>query len=176
MKLTLADWVLLAVLAGWWIVSLFGQWRNSRVSAIKSRDFLHLIPNWRFFAPVPVRRDFHLEYRLRVPNSEVTPWMRIPLSDERGLRRAFWNPRKRLRKAFSTSVRRLTDVLREHGYYRAATSISYLHLLHVAQHFSANVGAHALQFRIVSCQDLAPNQRVRLIFTSTWHAQPPVLA
>jgi hypothetical protein len=34
--------------------------KYARVSAIKSRDIFHLIPIWRP-APVPVRRDFHLE-------------------------------------------------------------------------------------------------------------------
>jgi hypothetical protein len=172
MNLTLIDWLLLAVFVGWWTISLFGQLKQPQVSAIKSKDLLHLIPSWRFFAPVPVRRDFHIEYRLRAQNSDLTRWMRIPLSAEKDFLCALWNPGKRLRKAFSTSVRRLTGTLRQNGYYAAATSLAYLHLLYYVQHITANTEGRALQFRIISCQDLAHDQHVRLIFTSSWHAQP----
>jgi len=161
--------IVLAAFSGWLLLSVAGQFKRPALTAIRYRDVLHLIPNWRFFAPVPARRDYHLEYRLRNAQSQPTRWKRVELLSRRTHWCFFWYPEKRLRKSFNTSVRRLTRIRREYGYDSAARSLAYLHLLNFLQS-NAQLKGEALQFRIITCQDFAPAP-LRLVFTSNWHKQ-----
>src|SRR6266568_2610173 len=106
MDMNFADAALLCFFIGWWLVSLVAQWKHERLTAIRSKDLLHLLPNWRFFAPVPARRDYHLEYRLRTVGSQLSRWTRIQILPRRTNRCVLWYPEKRQRKAFNTLIRR----------------------------------------------------------------------
>ena len=138
---------------------------------MRSFDCLHLIPNWRFFAPIPAKKDYHLEYRLKLGESNTTRWERIELVAQRNFWSMFWYPSKRLRKAFNTSVRRIKRRLSDSGFDSASRSVSYLHLLNYLQNSVLINNAKALQFRIISQQDFAKNRKPRLVFTSDWHIQ-----
>jgi hypothetical protein len=141
------------------------------MAKLKSKDALHLVPNWRFFAPVPARRDYHLEYRVKTTDLQITRWKRIAFYKERTLLSLVWYPDKRFRKAFNTSVRRITRSVRDHGFETAARSLSYMHLLNYLQARHLAKSARQLQYRIVSSQDFADDPRIRLVFTSSWHQQ-----
>lgn len=169
--MTRCDVTLLALFGVWWIISVAGQWKGPRVSAIKAKDVLHLIPNWRFFAPSPARRDYHLEYRLKTAESQTTGWKRPKLTRNRSYWCMIWNPQKRIRKAFSTSVRRIAGHMRTQGFDGAARGLAYMHLLNYLQHRPAAAKGRQLQFRIVASQDFADDVRTRLVFTSSWHIQ-----
>ena len=53
---------------------------NGTIKSLRYRDILHLIPSWRFFAPTPGCRDYHLELRIR-KRGETDPdiWRRVLL-------------------------------------------------------------------------------------------------
>jgi len=165
------DITLIAFFSLWWVISAVGQRKGPDVSAIKAKDILHLIPSWRFFAPSPARRDYHLEYRLKTFESEITHWRRVMLSCDRSLWCMVWNPQKRIRKAFTTSVRRITRLMRAHGFEVAARSLAYMHLLNYLQNRHAAAKGNQLQFRIVAAQDFADEVRISLVFTSSWHVR-----
>lgn len=164
------DVALIIIFTFWFLLSLLLQWQKKVITKIRSKDLLHLIPNWRFFAPTPARKDYHLEYRIKLKDSKVGIWKRIEFSKQRNYWCVLWYPDKRFRKAFNTSVRRITRMLYEHGYDSTAKSIAYLHLLNYLQNNNVVEIIEALQFRIISQQDFASDRKPRLVFTSNWHA------
>jgi hypothetical protein len=157
------------IFATWFLLSLIGQSKADWMRSLKARDVFHLIPNWRFFAPIPARRDYHLEYRTKGDSPQVTPWSRIDLVNHRRVWCVIWNPTKRIRKSFNTQVRRLTRVLAAGGRARATQSLAYLSLLNHVQHSTAIRNVQILQFRIVTTQDFASDAIIRLVFKSDWH-------
>jgi hypothetical protein len=161
--------IVVAVFSVWWLLSVASQFRLPVVQRMKQRDVFHLIPNWRFFAPVPARRDYNLEYRFLDQHGRITRWTRAPLIGARTTLCLVWYPAKRIRKAFNTSVRRLTRRMSKDGRDAAAHSLAYLGMLNYLQHLEALAGTRALQFRILTSQDFAAHPRPRLVFTSDWH-------
>jgi hypothetical protein len=163
------DIAVVVLFSVWATLSVLSQFRPAWLQRLKSKDLLHLIPNWRFFAPRPARRDYHLEYRLRDRTSGLGRWARVRIIHPRTLRCAVWHPEKRRRKTFNTLIRRLMRVSVDRGPQQAGRSISYLTLLNFVQRRHAPAG-HQVQFRIVTAQDFCPARPVRLAFTSDWHA------
>lgn len=160
--------VLCGIFFSWWVLSAAGQSKARMMSTIRSYDLFHLIPNCRFFAPVPARRDYHLEYRTRTENGCHSRWQRVVLLDERRWWTSFWNPKKRLRKAFNTAVRRIARNRKNWGDKSAKQSLSYIQLLiFVTKMVSGQAGD--VQFRILSASDFAEEPSLRLNFISDWH-------
>jgi hypothetical protein len=162
--------LLIAIFAIWAFLSAASQFKVRWIRSLQTRDVFHLIPNWRFFAPVPARRDYHLEYRTKKGSRNITRWKRIDLKYNRGRWCAVWNPNKRFRKSFNTQVRRLTRILSTGGRVAASHSLAYLTLLSYLQHMVDAQPNSVLQYRIVTCQDFAPKPILKLVFTSDWHA------
>jgi hypothetical protein len=170
MHLAITEWILAAVLFGWGLISLLNQFRHPATAGIRRHDLFRLTPSWRLFAPVPARRDYHLEYRLMTSAAEVTHWQRVILSPERRTWRFLWNPKKRPRKAFYSAVKRITRGVRS-GQTDVSNSMSYLQILHLLQHSELAGKSRRLQFRIISAQDYARDQKRRIVFISSWHAR-----
>jgi hypothetical protein len=164
--------IALAVLFGVWAaLSGLSQLRPAWLQRLKSRDLLHLIPNWRFFAPNPARRDYHLEYRTLAAGGAPRRWQRVQTIARRSISCALWHPAKRRRKAFNTLIRRLMRAAIDWGPQGAGRSVAYLTVLN---HVQRKAGAREpVQFRIVTAQDFCAARPVRLAFTSDWHAPPP---
>jgi hypothetical protein len=161
--------VLGGVFFGWWALSIGGQSKARIMNKIRAYDLFHLIPNCRFFAPVPACRDYHLEYRIRAQNGEHSRWERIVLLEERCWWTSFWNPRKRLRKAFNTAVRRIARSRKDWGDRSASQSLSYIQLLIFVTKMAAGHYQNHVQFRILSSSDFAEEPSLRLNFISDWH-------
>jgi hypothetical protein len=159
------------VFTAWAALSGLSQLRPAWLQRLKSRDLLHLIPNWRFFAPNPARRDYHLEYRTLRAGGAPGRWQRVPTIARRSIISIVWHPAKRRRKAFNTLIRRVMRAASEWGQHRAGRSIAYLTVLNHVQR-TAGV-CEPVQFRIVTAQDFCAARPVRLAFTSDWHAPPP---
>jgi hypothetical protein len=153
----------------WWILSLLGQARTPLMSRLRSRDVFHLIPTWRFFAPAPARRDYHVEYRTMSRKGRISKYVRVPMVNDRTWLSAVWYPSKRRRKAFNTSVRRIVRCRSRFGGDAALRCVAYLHLLNHLQGLCLHTGDYALQFHIISAADFADDPRVRLVLKSDWH-------
>lgn len=169
MNVTIADIVIGSVFAVWLLVSIAGQWKFALMSRLRTVDFLHLIPNWRFFAPRPSRRDYHLDFRVQIGPKQTTRWTRLPMNAQRRLTSTIWYPEKRVRKTFNTAVRRIIRRLRASGPDAVAQSLAYLQLLHYVQNHPELPEGCWTQFRIVSSQDYAVDTRPRTAFVSPWH-------
>lgn len=153
----------------WWILSFISQ-LNEKVRKIFNRNIFHLIPNYRFFAPLPISRDYHLEYRvLKASSLRPTKWNRIQFYSERSTLSAIWYPDKRKRKAFNTYAKRIILLLRSYSIESAKRSISYRHLLIYLQNISRGKNSVGLQFRIISERSLDKEPGQRLVLISDWH-------
>src|ERR1700733_14202562 len=110
------DVALILLFSLWLLLTFIAQTSPKKIIRLRSKDVFHLIPNWRFFAPVPARKDYHLEYREQDARFETTKWNRIMFSPPRTAWCILWYPQKRYRKAFNTCVRRIIKMQKEYGY------------------------------------------------------------
>lgn len=168
MHLAIREWVLLCILLGWWLISLLYQFRSPTVAAIRAHDIFHFIPNWRLFAPVPTRRDYRLEYRLMTSDGTASGWSRIVLVSERRTWWIVWHPQKRVRKASNTAIKRIVRKTKS-GSLSTSNCLSHGQILRLLQNSPLSAGAQRIQFRILTSQDYAQDQSLRLVFTSSWH-------
>ncbi|MFT4850716.1 MAG: hypothetical protein ACI83B_003276 [Sediminicola sp.] len=153
----------------WWVLSFISQ-LNEKVRKIFNRYIFRLIPNYRFFAPLPISRDYHLEYRV-LKKSSLRPakWDRVQFYSERSTLSAIWYPDKRKRKAFNTYAKRIIRLLRSYSIKSAKRSISYRHLLIYLQNISKGKNNFGLQFRIISERSFDKKPDRRLVLISDWH-------
>jgi hypothetical protein len=168
--MTIQSLVLLSFFYCWFLLTIVCQLDNGVIAKIRRKDLFHLIPNWRLFAPAPLKVDYHLEYRLRLEAAEVTEWQEIQLVAQRTYLSAIWYPQKRVRKAFSTYTRRLTAIFRKYGQTAGSRSRTCITILDYLQHELENSDAEAMQFRIISQQDFAKTVSPKVVFISDWHA------
>ncbi len=174
------EWCFAIMLFTWWIFSFISQF-NEKIRKFFGRGIFHLIPNYRFFAPVksdsitrflvpvPIRRDFHLEYRLIKPSLRTTEWTRIKFFSERTTLSIIWYPDKRMRKSFNTYVRRIIKTLSSSNPKGVKKGISYLHLVNYLQNRDAAKESQGIQFKIVSEQTFDELCKPRLVLISDWH-------
>src|SRR6266498_683301 len=87
-------------LATWLVATALGQHPHRMFGRIRGHDPIGmLIPNWRFFAPIPAQHDFHLLYRVLTPTGEQTPWTNATNATPRAWSHALWFPDRRRDKA-----------------------------------------------------------------------------
>ncbi len=167
----MSNFIISTIFGGWFLLSFLAQSKSKYINRWKSKDLFKLIPNWRFFAPVPVRTDYHLEYRLLSRDHKKSPWEKaVPLQPRKNWC-FLWYPEKRYRKALNTAINQLKRISQTSGYRPAANSYAYLGILYFLQELNHPTDAHALQFRVISKQDFAENSIFNLIFRSRWHSQ-----
>jgi len=162
------EWCFGILLFTWWIFSFISQF-NDKIRKFFGQGIFHLIPNYRFFAPVPIRRDFHLEYRLIKPSLRTTEWRRIQFFAERTALSVLWYPDKRMRKSFNTYVRRIIRLLRSSNPKAVPKSTSYLHLVTYLLNRDPAQSSRGLQFKIVSEQTFDKMSKPRVVLVSDWH-------
>ena len=165
---SIIEWCFAVLLFTWWIFSFISQF-NEKIRKFFGKGIFHLIPNYRFFAPIPIRRDFHLEYRLIKPSLRTTEWTRIKFFSERTTLSVIWYPDKRMRKSFNTYVRRIIKTLSSSNPKGVKKGISYLHLVNFLLNRDAAKESHGIQFKIVSEQTFDELCKPRLVLISDWH-------
>ncbi len=56
-------------------------------------DKLGILPNYSFFAPKPLTRDYRLAYKV-IADEEQQEWIEIPFYNKFSILQTVWNPRK----------------------------------------------------------------------------------
>lgn len=101
-----------AALAAWFVASVLGQHPDRSYDKVRKLDRTGtgiLIPNWRFFAPIPAMEDQHFLYRLATEDKqEHTPWREAYTIQPRRLVHAVWFPGRRMEKAIFDVASTLT--------------------------------------------------------------------
>jgi len=121
------DWVIALCFAAWAAASilvLFPKWTPH----LRQRDFFGLVPEWKFFAPIPGRGDFHLLYRDFYPDG-CTDWTEIEVGGRRRWWNFVWHPNRRDRKAAFDAAREMHQFMRPENEDQLPLSVSYLNLL-----------------------------------------------
>jgi hypothetical protein len=99
------------------VVGTFGLWLlftvlvniRSLTFPIRRYDPLGVLPQWRFFAPVPMQFDYHLLYRDFYSDGEHSDWTEVHIIQPRSFRDVIWNPEKRRKKALLDVLTRLAQ-------------------------------------------------------------------
>lgn len=155
---------------GWFALSILQQLDRTRIPR-RVDPLSMLIPNWRFFAPVPARHDFNVLYRVRRANGVVAAWREESFAVRRSLLQIFWHPRRRIEKALFDVASELFQVSRELRDPEAIQlTVSYLSLLNHLSHVVAHPDdATEVQFLIARSAEYEPDLEPQLLFLSEWH-------
>lgn len=161
------------VLGGWFGLSVLQQMdRTTWPRRVDPTSMM--IPNWRFFAPVPARHDYNVLYRSRSALDKVGEWHEESFTVPRALGQVFWHPARRREKAIFDVASELFQVSPELKDPRAIQlSVSYLSLLN---YLSRNV-VHPpdqvdVQFLVARTALHEPKVEPQLLFLSEWHRLP----
>ncbi|MFD7530797.1 MULTISPECIES: hypothetical protein [unclassified Streptomyces] len=104
-----------ALLAGWFAITLVSQHPHRSFDWFRQFDRMGAIPNWRFFAPFPIRYDFVVLFRVVSEGGEVSPWTRLVGGDGRSWSAVVWSPERRHEKAVLTVCGDLVSTLTVSG-------------------------------------------------------------
>jgi hypothetical protein len=91
-------WGISAFFTGWAVATLL-VYIPRYTLFIRAVDVLLIVPEWRFFGPIPGRSDMHLLFRDRLDDGAIDEWREIDIVSMRPLWSALWNPRRREAKA-----------------------------------------------------------------------------
>lgn len=141
---------------------LFPKLRNS----IRQHDLFMLIPEWRFFAPMPAQGDFHLLYRDRFHDGGLTYWTEVQPQTKRRRWNIVWNPGKRERKALFDAINELTS----HGPKAIEGSFAYLTLLNHVSTIPRSASPEYTQFLLMTSYGRDPEREPDVVLISGFHA------
>ena len=153
----------------WLVLSALNQFGHGKlIRPVKQRDLFSLIPIWTFFAPRPGITDFNVVYRDRSPDGAYSRWCELePLAPVPF--RAFWNPRKRMRKGLTDVCNSLLRVAARKVGSRMYVQLPYLMLLNSVSAAPATVPGARRQFAIVRSFGYTPLREPVVLFVSALH-------
>lgn len=164
------EYLTVAVLGGWWIVSAICQLPFERFERIRLWDPWNLIPQWTFFAPNPGIYDTHLLYRSQLSNGTFTEWAEVTLLEPRRQIHAVWNPNSRQEKVLFDAISELKGLAEHFSPVSLQTSIPYLTLLNFTSNLPRLQEAVGTQFLIVESSGIELEEEPSMLFLSGLHA------
>lgn len=161
--------LIVSILGAWFLLSIayyyppFGAW-------ISRYDYLLLIPQWSFFAPIPNRADYYLFVRCsRGGDQCLSMWKEVRLANERSWAAFAWNPDRRIRKGFfdlTSELCHMVDMPRN----EILVSLPYLHLLTVATAAVEEGPGIEVQFAVARVVPAESEADVAVLFCSEFHS------
>lgn len=138
---------------------------------LKRHDTFALIPIWTFFAPNPGTSDTRILWRERLFDGTISPWHEIA-PPTGGLRRAFWNPDKRVRKAITDVGPGLARRARKQPDSKLVlVSVPFLMVLQYISALPGSPLAESRQFTVVQTSGADDEDgEPRILLVSNWHA------
>jgi hypothetical protein len=122
------------------------QTDNKLTWRVKEYDIFNLLPNYKFFCPVPARRDYQLYFRSYNGLEMIHEWKRIEVFPKRNFMSWLWNPSKKKVKSFS----RIVQVIGKK--YRNKSTVSYgfmyMQLVNYIKSFQTDELIREIQFKI----------------------------
>jgi hypothetical protein len=105
-----------AFFAGWLVLSAINQFKADALIWLHRYDSLGLLPNWKFFAPSPLKFDLVLLYRTSHDGgngeSIYGDWAVAAVAYERNVYDFFFNTSRRLNKAITDLYSFIIDLSR----------------------------------------------------------------
>lgn len=165
--LSFIDWVFLVLFCFWAMCTLLVHFHKIR-PYIRNRDYLSLVPEWKFFAPRPGEHDFHLLYRDMDEEGKASSWHEVKIGNDRRWWNGMWNPSKRGNKAlFDVVVDLSTHISKREE--NLAMSIPYILLL---MHISAEkrlLKPNLTQFMILRRKISSRSEESEILYLSSFH-------
>lgn len=166
-----------AIVAGifitWILATCVCQFKETKLSSwLKKFDTFSLIPLWTFFAPNPGTKDYHLLYREKSRNGEVSDWIEIDIQENRRFWSFLWNPRKRTKKVLSDIIQGLVPMIpsSKKKSNSIMLSLPYMLVLNVVGLQKAQTGDHdSRQFVLAESEGYANDAPPNLILLSPYH-------
>ncbi|GGO96785.1 hypothetical protein [Wenjunlia tyrosinilytica] len=106
------------------LLTLAGQHPLQQFTRARRADICSLLPNWRFFAPMPAMCDYHLLYRTVDVGGTASPWCDASGVEDRKPLHLLWFPTRRADKAVFDACQHILPILEE-GFETAAHTPPY---------------------------------------------------
>jgi|HubBroStandDraft_1064217.scaffolds.fasta_scaffold197050_2 hypothetical protein len=155
---------------------LFGLWaalsllvyvpRLQRV--IRSRDLFVMIPEWRFFAPIPARHDYVLLYRDLDAAETWSQWHEWVAAAPRHWWNCVWNPAKRANKGLLDLTVELSRRAQDKD-PAIELSSAYLALLNAVSSQPRLVTPKRTQFMILMQSAIKADAKPQVLYLSNFH-------
>lgn len=141
-------YVAIFLLAAWYITSLLNH--VPRFGWLVQRfDRLQFIPQWGFFAPLPLRFDYVLGVRDAACLGDFGRWQMLVPTVSRGLKAIVWNPGRRLNKRVLAATQDvLASSVRLRDEKAALDSNGYSCLREEAATLASGEGLRVFQFAV----------------------------
>ncbi|MFF3396260.1 hypothetical protein ACFYW1_35790 [Streptomyces sp. NPDC002669] len=159
-------------LAGWFTATVLSQHPHRVFDGLRRFDRLGLIPNWRFFAPIPAQHDYVVLHRLVHADRSTGGWQRPSQPYERGWTSVLWSPQRRHVKSVLMVCGKLSGVVASAG----VQGITENHLYRILREYvraeiasypaSERENAVAFQFVVVKSGGYDPGVKPKFIFSS----------
>lgn len=155
------------VLAAWGLCCLLVYVpRFGRI--LRQMDRCFLIPEWRFFAPMPGQSDYHLLYKDWFPGGQSTGWTEVTSLRQRPCWCAAWNPAKRRNKALLDTVSELAQASRSNPDEIVLTA-AYLNLLNYVSSLERSASPESVQFLLMHSHGSNSRRDPQMMFKSSLH-------
>lgn len=164
---TLAAYLVISVFAVWVLATIGLQMPKVR-PWLRGKAVSVLIPEYRFFAPIPVRGDYHILYQDTYRDGAQSPWTEVCLLQDRRLLDAVWHPDKRERKALFDAVIQLLD-LRPKEPKAIALTVPYLVVLNRVARVRRTVPPQSTQFAIMQSYGWHSSKPPAVVMLSAQH-------
>lgn len=167
--MTLLDGFVLGALALWFGATVLNQLPFWWAKTVSSRDVLHLLPRWTFFAPRPGSNDYVIVYREVREDGSAGEFVEL-IVPKRGPWSVVLNPRKRVRKTLHDLANGLGRLLASDDWDRRsiAVSLPYVALLNFLS--STPAAGRRVQFCVIATKGHhEPEANAQVILTSALH-------
>lgn len=117
---------------------------------LRRRDLFGLIPNWKFFAPVPATDDHEVFHRIRSSDGEWQEWQRTSPPAPRRLAHLVWFPGRRADKGIFDHATELAQMAAVADATELVLSSSYLVVAAAVQRRVNEIAnSHGHQFAVI---------------------------
>ncbi len=162
------------------VIGFFAVWAAASLAVLvprcstwmRDRDYIGLLPQWKFFAPIPGRGDFHLLYR-DLYFEGATEWTEVAFGNERRWWNFLWNPHRREGKAVFDAAREMPAYLTPERKESAPISIPYLTLLTFVTAQPRTLPPFRTQFLLMYSEAALDEGRPQLSMRSHAHGVAP---
>ena len=155
----------------WLIATLINQFHYPWVRKLLFFDIFRLLPIWTFFAPNPGTSDYHVLYRQKDSNNNVSEFIELPIHGSRSLFSFFWNPDKRVKKVLldlAIDMNRLC-ASEETNEQNIKVSFDYIAFLNFLSSIPMSPETKSVQFLILATSGFIEISKPRLILCSEFH-------
>lgn len=158
------------------VIGLFGIWLLLSVlvyfpalrKVIRKLDWLALIPEWEFFAPIPGQQDYYVLYQDKYNDGTLTHWTEVKSAPQRGWWNMVWNPGRRGNKALFDLVHEFLKLVNS-GDRTLEFSIPYLSLLNYISSIPRSTSPKFTQFLLMYSHGNSAEEDPEVLYISRLH-------